>query len=73
MHNYLTGMNDEYLLLMVVQIDLYTESFEVELVCMIDLDFMLCMGSSVIVYFVLYWRFWIYCNIGDIKEFIYVL
>ncbi len=67
-------MNDEYLLLMVVQIDLYTESFEVELVCMIDLGFMLYMGSSVIVYFysIVLEVLDILC-VGDIKEFIYVL
>lgn len=57
LHNYLTRMNDEYLLLMVVKVDPYMESIGVELVYMIDLGFMLYMGSFIICLFVILLEF----------------
>lgn len=50
-------MNDEYLLLMVVKVDPYMESIGVELVYMIDLGFMLYMGSFIICLFVILLEF----------------
>lgn len=74
MHNYLQGMNDEYLSPVVVKVDLYLESIEVELVYMIDLDldFMLYMGSCIIFYCYSI-SFGYFYNVDHIKEFIYVL